>query len=199
MRVYKHRTLTSAANRDVRRARRCEYQGHGHRAAVVFLFVDEDPSAVAIYPDLDWARGSLESLDVASFRNQAFLATGQVVELADSGDCSQLSLSPIGFELDLLKGHLKFANGPKHLPDDPAAYPREWLRLTDSMPRGHPSYPRPCGTGSSRSSRTSAVVAHGEIRAAEPTCSVRCRRPLLGASTTREARTFCRRSSGKPR
>jgi hypothetical protein len=62
----------------------------------VFLFVDEDPSAVAIYPDLDWARGSLESLDVASFRNQAFLATGQVVELADSGDCSQLSLSPIG-------------------------------------------------------------------------------------------------------
>lgn len=62
----------------------------------VFLFVDEEPSTVAIYPDLDWARESLESLDVASFRDQAFTAAGQVVEVAESADLFATSPSPIG-------------------------------------------------------------------------------------------------------
>lgn len=104
-----------------------EARSSGQQA--VFLFVDEEPSTVAIYPDLDWARESLESEDVASFKDQAFTADGQVVEVTESGNLFATLTLTDRFEPDLLRVLLAAVDGPRHLANNPATYAHEWLRL----------------------------------------------------------------------
>jgi len=54
---------------------------------VIFVFDSPEPADVTVYPNLDWARESLESLDVAGDGYEpAFTATGQVVQVSPSDD-----------------------------------------------------------------------------------------------------------------
>ena len=50
----------------------------------VFVF-DDPPNVLVVYPSLDAARQSVESLDVSE-KQEAFTATGQVVRVTPTGD-----------------------------------------------------------------------------------------------------------------
>jgi hypothetical protein len=109
------------------------------RREAVFLFVDEDPPQVVIYPDLEWASASLESLDVASLREEGFTETGQVVLISESEDLFANFQLTDAFRLDSLRSLLRDLNGPTQLAEDPAAYAQEWLRL-DALDARRPPF-----------------------------------------------------------
>lgn len=72
----------------------------------LFLFTDEQPSHVQIYPNLQWAKESLESQDVAAFQKEAFTETGQVVRLSESEELFAKFDPTDRIEVDHLKKHL---------------------------------------------------------------------------------------------
>jgi len=92
-----------------------------------------------IYPDLEWASESLESLGVASLRKEGFTETGQVVLISESDDLFAIFELTDVFELDSLRSLLRDLNGPAHLADDPAAYAQGWLRL-DALDARRPPF-----------------------------------------------------------
>ncbi len=108
----------------------------------VFLFENREPSRVLIYRDLDWARGLLEGLDAATFREQGFTAAGQVVMVAATADLFARFELTDRVDLEQLKNLLRRVDGPQQLADDPAAYAEEWLRLDDLDARRPPFVPR---------------------------------------------------------
>ncbi|HEX8507913.1 MAG TPA: hypothetical protein VF635_00225, partial [Propionibacteriaceae bacterium] len=59
---------------------------HDYRSAI-FVFDSPKPTAVIVYPNREWARESLESLDVGGEGGElAFTAAGQVIRLEPSAD-----------------------------------------------------------------------------------------------------------------
>lgn len=95
----------------------------------VFVF-DDPPTVLAVYASLEEAGESLESLDAVEDQ-VAFTATGQVVEVAATGDLFA-RLEPTGrHDLAWLTALLRRAVGPAHLADDPIAYAEEWWRVDD--------------------------------------------------------------------
>jgi hypothetical protein len=112
-----------------------------HERQALFLFTDEEPSHVEIYPSVDWARESFESQDVAAYQEQTFTETGQVFRVSESDDLFATFVPTDRVELDLLKKRLRDAEGPQHLADNPAAYAAEWLRLDDLDARRPPFVP----------------------------------------------------------
>lgn len=104
---------------------------HPDRQAI-FVFESPEPTTVVVYPDLDWARESLESQDVAGNGYEpAFTENGQIVELAPTDDLlAELDLRE-QVNLELLRSLLGKVHGPAHLADNPSADAREWLRLND--------------------------------------------------------------------
>ena len=98
----------------------------------IFVFESPEPSTVVIYPDLDWARESLESQDAAGNGYEpAFTETGQVVDLAPTDDLFATLNLREQVDVVRLQGLLEKVHGPAHLANDPPAYAREWLRLDD--------------------------------------------------------------------
>ncbi len=99
--------------------------------AAIFVLESPKPTSVIVYPNLDWARGSLDSLDVAGGGYElAFTATGQIVQVAPSDDLfARFEVT----EQVGLNGFRPYSGlqGPAHLADDPSAYAQEWMRLED--------------------------------------------------------------------
>lgn len=109
---------------------------------LVFVFGSPSPAHVTVYPSIEWAGESLESLDVLGGGHEpAFLATGQVVRVEPS-DCLFATLELTDqIDLERLRALLKLVRGPGHLAEDPIRYATEWLRLDDLDARRPPVLP----------------------------------------------------------
>jgi hypothetical protein len=109
----------------------------------VFLFESPVPSAVIVYPDLAWARKSLESLDVAGDGSElAFTATGRVLRVEPSTDLFASWQETEEVDLERPETLLRSVPGPTHLASDPVSYAREWIRLDDREAERPPFVPR---------------------------------------------------------
>jgi len=109
----------------------------------VFLFESPVPTVVIVYPDLAWARESLESLDVAGGGSElAFTATGRVLQVEPSKDLFASWQETDEVELERLRNLLRSVPGPKHLASDPVSYAREWTRLDDREAERPPFVPQ---------------------------------------------------------
>lgn len=97
----------------------------------IFVFDSPEPAHVTVYPNLDWARESLESLDVSGDGcESAFTVTGRVVQVAPSGDLFASFEVTEQVAIERLRDLLRVVRGP-HLADDPLAYAHEWMRLDE--------------------------------------------------------------------
>ena len=109
----------------------------------ILVFDLLEPAQVVVYPDLDWARGSLESLDVAGDGSEsAFMVTGRVVQVEPSDDLFALFTVSEQVDLKRLQDLLRAVRGPAYLADDPAAYAQEWLRLDELDAQRPPFVPQ---------------------------------------------------------
>ena len=100
--------------------------------AAIFVFESPQPSSVVVYPHLDWARESLENLDVAGDGYElAFTATGHVVKVEPTENLFAEFEVTDQIDLERLKTLLQRVRGPAHLANDPSAYAQEWMRRED--------------------------------------------------------------------
>lgn len=111
--------------------------------AAIFVFDSPEPAHVTVYPDLDGARESLESLDVTGDGYEpAFTATGQVIRLAPSEHLFATFEVTEQVDPERLQDLLRSARGPSHLADDPSAYAEEWMRLDELDAQRPPFVPQ---------------------------------------------------------
>ena len=109
----------------------------------VFLFESPVPTVVIVYPDLAWARESLESLDVTGGGSElAFTATGRVLRVEPSTDLFASWQETDEVDLERLEVLLRSVPGPTHLASDPISYAREWTRLDDREAERPPFVPQ---------------------------------------------------------
>jgi hypothetical protein len=104
---------------------------HDYQSAI-FVFDSLEPTSVTVYPDLEWARGSLESLDVGGDGGEpAFTVTGQIIRIEPSADLFARFEVTQQVDLKRLQALLRQVKGPAELADDPSAYAREWTRVEE--------------------------------------------------------------------
>jgi len=97
--------------------------------SAIFFFDSADPTSVTVYQDLEWARGSLESLDVGGDGGEpAFTATGRVIRVEPSADLFATFEVTEQVDLERLQALLRQVRGPAELADHPSAYAQEWSR-----------------------------------------------------------------------
>lgn len=109
----------------------------------IFVFESPEPAHVTVYPNLEWARESLESLDVAGDGYEpVFTATGRVIRVEPSDELfAELEMTE-QVDHERLRYLLRGVRGPAHLANDPAAYAQEWIRLDDLDAQRPPLVPQ---------------------------------------------------------
>lgn len=110
--------------------------------SAIFFFDSADPTSVTVYSNLEWARGSLESLDVGGDGGEpAFTVTGRIVRVEPSADLFATFKVTEQVDLDRLQALLRQVRGPAALADDPPAYAQEWTRLEELDAHRPPFFP----------------------------------------------------------
>lgn len=126
-RIQRHPGLVVEANQDL-----------------IFVFDSPEPSHVTVYRSLEWARESLESLDVLGDGHEAaFRATGQFIRVEPSEDLFAAFEMTEQVDLERLTALLRQVRGSAHLADGPRAYAQEWIRQEYLDAERSPVVPEP--------------------------------------------------------
>ncbi len=100
----------------------------------IFMFFDDSPGGLVVYPGLSHARESIESLDVTGDQ-EAYTEAGQGVSVTATNDLfAEVSLTE-NHDLPRLQHLLRGSRGPAKLGHDPLAYAEEWWRLDEMESR----------------------------------------------------------------